>query len=74
MKRSGFRRITLRLPLECFKTAERIALQRQLSLSSVVKEALARGLREDEQPQRSEATLQAYKEAFANFFRRIVAA
>ena len=47
--------------------AERIARKRHLNLSSVVGEALQRGLLEEEQAQRSEAILHAYSKAFAGF-------
>ena len=47
--------------------AERIARERHLNLSSVIGEALRRGLWEEEQAQRSEALVQAYSKAFANF-------
>jgi hypothetical protein len=67
MKHSGSRRTTLTLPTGCLEVAERIARERHLNLSSVVAEALQRGLREQEQGQRSEAILQAYSTAFAGF-------
>lgn len=47
--------------------AERIARERHLNLSAVIGEALQRGLREEEQAQRSEAIVQAYSKAFAGF-------
>ena len=67
MQRSKSRRTTLTLPEGCLDLAERIARDRHLNLSSVVAEALQRGLREEEQAQRSEAILQAYSKAFAGF-------
>ena len=67
MKRSKSRRTTLNLPEACLKIAERIARERHLNLSSVVGEALQRGLWEEEQAQRSEAILRAYSKAFVGF-------
>lgn len=67
MKRSKSRRTTLTLPEACLEIAERIARERHLNLSAVVGEALQRGLREEEQAQRSEAILRAYSKAFAGF-------
>lgn len=67
MKHTASRRTTLTLPSQCLDLAERIARERHLNLSSVVGEALQRGLREEEHIQRSEAVLQSYKKAFAGF-------
>ncbi len=67
VKNSKSRRTTLTLPAECLEIAERIARERHLNLSSVVGEALQRGLSEEEQAQRSEAILHAYSKAFAGF-------
>lgn len=67
MKHSASRRTTLTLPSACLEIAERIARERHLNLSSVVGEALQRGLREEEQAHRSEAILQAYAKAFEGF-------
>ncbi len=67
MNHSKSRRTTLTLPARCLEIAERIARERHLNLSSVVGEALQRGLREEEQAQRSEAILHAYSNAFAGF-------
>lgn len=67
MKHSRSRRTTLTLPEGCLEIAERIARERHLNLSSVVSEALQRGLWEEEQAQRSEAILHAYSKAFAGF-------
>lgn len=47
--------------------AERIARERHLNLSSVIGEALQRGLRDEEQTQRSELLMEAYSKAFAGF-------
>ena len=67
MKHSKSRRTTLTLPEACLEIAERIARERHLNLSSVVGEALKRGLYEEEQEQRSEAILHAYSKAFEGF-------
>ncbi|HEY3453007.1 MAG TPA: hypothetical protein VGK64_00280 [Bryobacteraceae bacterium] len=67
MDHSESRRTTLTLSAKCLKIAERIARERRLNLSSVVGEALERGLREEEQAQRSEAILHAYSKAFGGF-------
>lgn len=67
MRHSRSRRTTLTLPSDCLEIAERIARERHLNLSSVVGEALQRGLREEEQRQRSKAILQDYSKAFAGF-------
>ena len=66
MNRSS-RRTTLTLPAECLDLADRIARKRHLNLSAVVSEALHRGLREEEQLQRSEMILESYKKAFTGF-------
>ena len=67
MRRPKSRRTTLTLPEECLELAERIAQERHLNLSSVVGEALQRGLWEEGHAQRSEAILHAYSKAFAGF-------
>ena len=67
MKRSDSRRITLTLPSSCLDAAERIARERHLNLSSVVGEALQRGLQEAEQTKRSESIMKAYRKAFSGF-------
>ena len=67
MMRSKSRRTTLTLPAQCLEIAERIARERHLNLSSVVGEALQRGLWEEEQGKRSAAILHAYSKAFAGF-------
>ena len=61
------RRTTLTLPAASLDAAERIARERHLNLSSVVGEALQRGLREEEMARRSESILQGYRNAFAGF-------
>lgn len=67
MNQRASRRTTLTLPASSLDLAERIARQRHLKLSAVVSEALERGLREEEQIQRSEAVLQSYRKAFTGF-------
>ena len=67
MEHSKSRRTTLTLPARCLEIAERIARERHLTLSSVIGEALQRGLWEKEQAQRSEAILHAYSKAFTGF-------
>ncbi len=67
MKHSKSRRTTLTLPEACLELAERMARERHLTLSSVVGEALQRGLWEEGQAQRSEAILHEYSKAFAGF-------
>ena len=67
MKRASTRRTTLTLPSQSLDLAERIARERHMNLSSVIGQALQRGLREEEQIQRSDAVLEAYKQAFAGF-------
>ncbi len=67
MNRRPSKRITLALPSECLDRAERIARQRRLSLSTVIGEALQRGLREEKQIHRIGAIQRFYSEAFAGF-------
>lgn len=67
MKHSSSRRTTLTLPSASLDFAEQIARERHLNLSAVVGEALQRGLREEELTKRSEAIMDAYKNAFAGF-------
>jgi len=67
MKRASSRRTTLTLPSRLLDLAERIAKQRHLNLSSVLSEALERGLSVEEQRRRSDQILKAYQSAFANF-------
>ncbi|MGA3239029.1 MAG: hypothetical protein ABSG03_22345 [Bryobacteraceae bacterium] len=59
------RRTTLTLPVDTLSHAERIARQRNMSLSSVVAEALDEGLRVHASTQRSEEVLKAYQQAFS---------
>ncbi len=61
------KRTTLTLPAECLEAAGRIAQERHQNLSSVVAEALQRGLREEEQMQQAETVWQMYQQAFAGF-------
>jgi len=58
------RRTTLTLPVETLSHAEQIARERNVSLSSVVAEALNEGLRVHASTQRSEEVLRAYQQAF----------
>ena len=67
MKHPPTRRTTLTLPAASLDLAERIARERHLNLSSVVGEALQRGLREEEIAKRSQAVMQGYSKAFAGF-------
>jgi hypothetical protein len=59
------RRTTLTLPVDTLSHAEQIARQRNVSLSSVVAEALDEGLRVHASIQRSEEVLKAYQQAFS---------
>jgi hypothetical protein len=59
------RRTTLTLPADTLSQAERIARQRNVTLSSVVAEALDSGLRAHAAKRRSEEVLKAYQQAFA---------
>jgi post-segregation antitoxin (ccd killing protein) len=61
------RRITLTLPADSLRQAERIARARKVNLSTVVSEALAAGLRMHTAPQRTQEILNAYRRAFAAF-------
>jgi hypothetical protein len=67
VKRSASRRTTLTLPAQCLDMAQEIASERHLNLSSVVGEALQRGLQEEQQRRRNAAILQAYQRAFTGF-------
>ena len=67
MKQRLTRRTTLTLPAACLDEAERIARERHVNLSSVISDALTRGLREDEQARRSSAVWQTYSKAFSGF-------
>jgi hypothetical protein len=59
------RRTTLTLPVETLSRAERIAKARNVTLSSVIAEALEEGLRVHAAVQRSEDVLKAYQQPFA---------
>jgi hypothetical protein len=61
------RRTTLTLPSDSLRQAERIARARQVSLSTVISEALSEGLRLYAAVERSEQVLNGYKKAFAGF-------
>ena len=59
------RRTTLTLPVESLTQAERIARNRNVTLSTVIAEALSEGLRRHADAQRSEEVLNGYRKAFA---------
>ncbi|MCP5118489.1 MAG: hypothetical protein GY953_47360, partial [bacterium] len=61
------RRTTLTLPADSLRRAERVARARSVSLSTVVSEALAEGLRMHAATERSEDVLNTYKRAFSGF-------
>ena len=61
------RRTTLTLPADSLLRAEHIARARQVTLSTVIAEALANGLRTHHAAERSEAVMAAYKKAFTGF-------
>lgn len=61
------RRTTLTLPAESLKQAERIAKERNSSISAVVGEALADGLRLHLAAKRSEEVVRSYQNIFAEF-------
>lgn len=67
MNRHASRRTTLTLPASSLDLAEGIARKRHVNLSTVVSEALQRGLREEAQKLRSETILQSYQKAFTGF-------
>lgn len=67
MKRAASRRTTLTLPARSLEMAERIAKERHQNLSSVVGEALERGLSVEERLRRSDQILRAYQTAFSGF-------
>ena len=72
MKRRGHskppkRRTTLTLPAETLAQAERIARQRNATLSSVVAEVLKEGLRFHTAARSSYEVLKGYQQAFAGF-------
>jgi hypothetical protein len=64
---SSKRRTTLTLPSDSLKHAQRIARARNVTLSTVISEALSDGLRKYTEAERSEETLRAYQKAFAGF-------
>ncbi len=53
------------LPVDLLKQAERIARRRNVSLSTVMVEALSEGLRLQAASSRSEEVLNGYRKAFA---------
>lgn len=59
------RRTTLTLPADSLSHAERIARTRNVTLSTVVSEALADGLQRHLATERSEQILQSYRTAFS---------
>ena len=61
------RRTTLTLPAESLSEAQRIARARKVSLSAVIAEALAEGLRVQTAAERSEEVLAGYRKAFSGF-------
>jgi hypothetical protein len=61
------RRTTLTLPAQDLLHAERIARSRKVTLSTVVAEALAEGLRLQAATERSEEVLNSYRRAFGSF-------
>ncbi|MBS1829736.1 MAG: hypothetical protein JST93_30835 [Acidobacteria bacterium] len=67
MNRHASRRTTLTLPASSLDLAEGIARKRHVNLSTVVGEALQRGLREEVQALRKETILQSYRKAFTGF-------
>lgn len=61
------RRTTLTLPYDALTEAQRIARKRNVSLSSVIAEALGAGLRSQKAAEQSEAVLNSYRKAFSGF-------
>ena len=61
------RRTTLTLPADSLTQAERISRARKVTLSTVISDALAVGLRSHSAAERSEEVLSAYKKAFSGF-------
>lgn len=59
------KRTTLSLPEDSLLEAQRVARRRNVSLSTVVAEALADGLRAQTAPERAEAVLESYRQAFS---------
>jgi len=67
------RRTTLTLPVDLLTQAQRIASAREMSLSTVIAEAVTAGLRSHAAPERSEEVLSGYKKALAGLSRADVA-
>ena len=65
--RRAKRRTTLTLPADSLGEAERIARSRNVTLSTVIAEALTAGLQLGVEGKRSEQVLRAYEQAFAGF-------
>ena len=61
------RRTTLTLPVDSLTQAERIALSRKVTLSTVISEAISEGLRLHAALERSEQVFEAYKKVFSGF-------
>jgi len=61
------RRTTLSLPSESLARAERLAIYRKVTLSTVVAEAMEAGLRSQAAVERSEEVLKNYQKAFEGF-------
>jgi hypothetical protein len=61
------RRTTLTLPADALSDAERIARSRNVTLSTVIAEALTDGLQLRAAAKRGEQVLRAYEQAFAGF-------
>lgn len=65
--RSAKRRTTLTLPADSLGESERIARSRNVTLSTVIAEALTAGLQLGAEGKRGEQILRAYEQAFAGF-------
>jgi len=65
--RSPKRRTTLTLPADALSDAERIARSRNVTLSTIIAEALTDGLQLRAAAKRGEQVLRAYEQAFAGF-------
>ena len=61
------KRTTLTLPASALKQAEKLAAERQVTLSAVVAEALEDGLSLRSRTRRAEQVLAAYRTAFSGF-------
>jgi hypothetical protein len=61
------KRTTLTLPLDSLTHAERIARARKVTLSTVISEAVAEGLKVHDALERTERVMEAYKTAFSGF-------